>query len=192
MVRAAGTVALFVVAYYLLPFAAWSDAKSVVLLAFGLVGVTLIVVWEIKAILNARHPVIKAVEALAVIAPLFLLLFSAAYYLLERASAASFSQPLSRTDALYFTVTTFSTVGYGDITARSEGARAMVIFQMLADLIILGFGVKVIFGAVQVGRQRQAASPGRTAGPPTLVAATPETLPVTSAREDEDVDRQLQ
>ena len=31
----------------------------------------------------------------------------------------------------------------------------MVIFQMLADLVVLGFGVKVIFGAVEMGRRRQ-------------------------------------
>jgi hypothetical protein len=174
LVRAAATVALFVLAYYLLPFGTLSDAKSVVVLVFGLLGVTLIVVWEVRSILNAQYPAIKAIEALAMIAPLFLLLFSAAYYLLERATATSFSQPLSRTDALYFTVTTFSTVGYGDITAKSQGARVMVIFQMLADLIILGLGVKVIFGAVQIGRQRQTAGPGH--GPPsspTSAATTP-------------------
>jgi hypothetical protein len=157
LIRAAVTTALLVVAYYLLPFDNLSDAASLVLLAFGLLGVILIVMWEVKAILLARYPAIKAVEALAVIAPLFLLLFSATYYLLERAYATSFSQPLSRTDALYFTVTTFATVGYGDITAKSQGARVVVIFQMIADLILLGFGVRVIFGAVQIGRQRQAA-----------------------------------
>jgi hypothetical protein len=29
--------------------------------------------------------------------------------------------PLTRTDALYFSVTVFSTVGFGDITAKSQG-----------------------------------------------------------------------
>jgi hypothetical protein len=172
LMRAAATVALFVLAYYLLPFGTLSDAKSVVVLVLGMLGVTLIVVWEVRAILNAKYPAIKAVEALAMIAPLFLLLFSAAYSLLERATATSFSQHLSRTDALYFTVTTFSTVGYGDITAKSQGARVMVIFQMLADLIILGLGVKVIFGAVQIGRQRQTAAPGDGPSPSLSSAAT--------------------
>ena len=56
---------------------------------------------------------------------------------MERASAASFTQPLTRTDALYFTVTVFSTVGFGDITAKSEAARIVLIVQMLADLAAL-------------------------------------------------------
>jgi hypothetical protein len=33
---------------------------------------------------------------------LFLVLFASTYFLMERASAASFTQPLTRTDALYF------------------------------------------------------------------------------------------
>ena len=146
MLRAAATIAGLVAAYYLLPFDHLSDATSVLLLVVGLVGVIVIVVWEVRGILNSQYPAYKAVEALTITAPLFLLLFASAYYLLERATPTSFSQPLSRTDALYFTVTTFSTVGYGDITAKSQGARLMVIFQMLADLVVLGFGVKVIFG----------------------------------------------
>jgi hypothetical protein len=80
------------------------------------------------------------------------------YFLLEFHGHRSFSQPLTRTDALYFTVTTFSTTGYGDITAKSQTARLLVTFQMLADLVVLGFGVKVLLGAVQTGRRRHAAA----------------------------------
>jgi voltage-gated potassium channel len=53
----------------------------------------------------------------------------------------------------------FTTVGFGDITAKSEGARLLVTGQMITDLIILGIGAKVILGAVTRGRQRQ---PGNT------------------------------
>jgi hypothetical protein len=63
---------------------------------------------------------------------------------------------MNRTDALYFTVTTFATVGFGDITATSQIARLMVTVQMVLDLLILGFGLRAFLGAVQMGRQRQA------------------------------------
>ena len=156
--RAVATVVGLGLAYYLLPFDHVSDGTSVLLLVVGMAGVVLIVFWEVRGILSSQYPAYKALEALTITAPLFLLLFATAYYLLQRATPSSFGQPLSRTDALYFTVTTFSTVGYGDITAKSEGARVMVIFQMLADLVVLGFGVKVIFGAVEMGRRRQTAT----------------------------------
>jgi voltage-gated potassium channel len=77
------------------------------------------------------------------------------YFVLERNSAASFTQPLTRTDALYFTVTVFTTVGFGDITAKSETARLVLIVQMLADLALLGADIRVLLGAVQRSRERR-------------------------------------
>jgi len=62
---------------------------------------------------------------------------------------------MTHTNALYFVVTVFATVGFGDITAQTEAARLLVTGQMITDLIILGLGAKVILGAVQRGRQRQ-------------------------------------
>jgi voltage-gated potassium channel len=77
---------------------------------------------------------------------------------MDRLAPSSFGTPLTRTDALYFTVTVFSTVGFGDITAKTETARLVVTGQMIADLLILGVGIKIILGAVTRGqRERQAA-----------------------------------
>ena len=104
---------------------------------------------------RARHPGIRAIQALATIAPLFLLLFAATYFLMARTEAGSFGDAaLTRTDALYFTVTVFATVGFGDITPASQAARLMVTAQMILDLIVLGLGVRVFLGAVERGRQR--------------------------------------
>ncbi|MGP7997588.1 MAG: potassium channel family protein, partial [Streptosporangiaceae bacterium] len=57
--------------------------------------------------------------------------------------------------ALYFAVTVFSTVGFGDITPKSEAARVVLIVQMLGDLALHGAGVRVLLGAVRRGQQRQ-------------------------------------
>jgi voltage-gated potassium channel len=37
---------------------------------------------------------------------------------------------MTHTDALYFTVTVFATVGFGDITARTDTARLLVTVQI--------------------------------------------------------------
>ncbi len=153
----ANTAAL-VALYYLLPLDHAASATTELVLAAGLIAVAGITAWEVRAIVGADYPGVRAIEALGFTVPFFLLLFSTVYFLMEHHSPSSFSQPLTRTDALYFTVTTFSTVGYGDITAKSQAARLVVIFQMLADLALLGFGVRVLFGAVQTGRRRQGAA----------------------------------
>lgn len=74
---------------------------------------------------------------------------------MSRLAPDSFSIPLTRTDALYFTTTVFSTVGFGDITAKTETARLVVTGQMFTDLVFLGVGIRIITGAVTRGRQRQ-------------------------------------
>ena len=127
-----------------------------------------VMVWGVRIIAGSRYPGVRAAEALALVLPFFLVLFASTYFLMERASAASFTQPLTRTDALYFTVTVFSTVGFGDITAKSETARVVLIIQMLADLAFLGAGVRVLLGAVSRGRERRSDT-GDDAGQATRV-----------------------
>ncbi len=46
-------------------------------------------------------------------------------------------------------------MGFGDITAKSETARVVLIVQMLGDLAVLGAGVRVLVGAVRRGQQRR-------------------------------------
>lgn len=44
---------------------------------------------------------------------------------------------LSYIDALYFTIGTHTTVGFGDITARSECTRSLVIIQLIILILQL-------------------------------------------------------
>jgi len=152
---ATGTVAAVVVIYYLLPLDRASSSVAVAILVTGLVVFIALAAFHVRAILRSSHPELRGIEALAIDVPLFLLLFAATYVVLAANSASNFGEHLSHTDGLYFTVTVFSTVGFGDITAKSETARLLVTGQMIADLIILGVAIKVIFGAVKRGRQQQ-------------------------------------
>jgi Ion channel len=114
-----------------------------------------LVAFQVRSIVRSRFPALRAIEALATSVPLFLLLFASAYAVLSTISVRNFGQPLTHTDALYFTVTVFSTVGFGDITAKTEAARLVVTSQMIADLLIIGLGIRIILGAVTRSRQQQ-------------------------------------
>src|SRR6266487_621963 len=124
---------VLVALYYLLPLDRPLDTGTAIRLLIGLLVFAGVTVWQVRAIAGSRFPGLRAAEALGVIVPLYLLLFASTYYLIERASAANFTQPLTRTDALYFSVTVFTTVGFGDIAAKSETARVVLIVQMLGD-----------------------------------------------------------
>ncbi len=153
--RAAASTAVLVTLYYLLPLDKSSTAVAVTFLAIGLVLLIGVITWQVRTIIRSPYPAMRAIEALATSVPLFLLLFAATYFVMARVTAGSFTQQLTRTDALYFTVTVFSTVGFGDITAKSEVARLVVTAQMVADLVTIGLGIRVILGAVRRGQERR-------------------------------------
>ncbi len=163
VLRSVLAAAVLVVLYYVLPLDRPWDADTAIRLLIGLLVFASVMVWQVRAIAGSRYPGLRAAGALGLIIPFYLVLFASTYFVMERAAAASFTQPLTRTDALYFTVTVFSTVGFGDITAKSETARVVLTIQMLADLALLGAGLRVLLGPVQRGRERRP-DPGDDAG----------------------------
>lgn len=120
----------------------------------GLVLIAAVLAWQIGAIMKSQYPLIQAVEALAAVLPLYLLCFAAVYLLTAVDDPTNFSKPLSHLGALYFSVVVFSTVGFGDITPATDPARAVVIFQILGDLALIAFGLRLMLAAVKRGQQR--------------------------------------
>ena len=163
LLRALGSTAALVAIYYLLPLDRSSIGVVIGMLAVGLLAFVGLVAFQVRAIMRAAYPALRAVGALATSVPLFLLLFAGTYFVLGTISAGTFSQPMTRTDALYFTVTVFSTVGFGDITAVTDGARALVTGQMIAGIVIIGIGARIIVDAVKRGQQRQPMKAGDAA-----------------------------
>jgi hypothetical protein len=155
LVRSSAVTAVLVAAYYLSPLDRLADVPLGISLAVGLLALVAVAAYQVRSIIRSRHPALRAVEALAVTAPLFLLLFAAGYFLMAEADGSNFNvHTLTRTDSLYFTVTIFATVGFGDINPTSQAARVLVMVQMILDLIVLGLGIRVFTTAVQSGRQR--------------------------------------
>lgn len=155
MLRAGASTAALVAVYYVLPLNRINGWAAVAILVLGLVGLVGLVIFQVRSIIASPFPALRGIQALATSVPLFLLLFAATYVMLAANSTSNFGERLSHTDGLYFTVTIFSTVGFGDITAKTATARLLVTGQMIGDLIILGLAVNVIVGAVKRGRQRQ-------------------------------------
>lgn len=154
--RSVGMTTGLVVAYYLLPLDTPFTGGTVVGLVLGLIALTALFLWQVRAIACSSYPQLRAVESLAALVTLFVLLFATSYFLLERATPGSFTEPLTRTDALYFTLTVISTVGFGDITARTDTARVMTMIQMVGGLLLVGVAARVVVKAVETGQRRQA------------------------------------
>jgi voltage-gated potassium channel len=159
LLRSGVSVALLLAVYYRAPLDRSLDPRTWIEFLIGLLAFGAVLAWQVRAILESRMPRLRAIQAVAVGLPLFLLLFASAYVVMAQNAPQSFSEKLSRTDALYFTVTVFATVGFGDIVPLSQVARIVTMIQMIMDLIAVGLVAKVVLGAVQVAVHRHQTEP---------------------------------
>ena len=132
-----------------LPIGHESGLRAVLRLGADIALIGAVFAWQIRRIAFAELPELRAVEALGVVIALFLVLFAAIYLSLSHGNGGTFSEPLDHIRAIYLTITVFSTVGFGDITPRTDGARVLVSAQMLLDLVIIGVGVRLLFSAAK-------------------------------------------
>jgi cation transport ATPase len=145
-------------AYFILPFGRQSSANAVIRFVVVVILIGLVIWWQASRILKARHPEVRAIEAIGTILAVILVLFSALYLGMSHASASTFTQPLDHMGALYFTTTVFSTVGFGDITPRTDAARAIVSAQMIIDLILIGTVVRLLITTARASLSKSSAS----------------------------------
>lgn len=78
------------------------------------------------------------IARLASLAVLVVCSSAAAVYILGAQMTGQFEGVVTRTDALYFTVITMATIGYGDIHPVGQGARVLVTLMVVFDLLFVG------------------------------------------------------
>jgi hypothetical protein len=147
------TVVLFLV-YAQAPLELPNDRGAAARLAVSVLVLVVVLTWQIVAVARSPYPAVRAIEAVAFTFPLLIFLFASTYYGMEQAVGGSFSEGLSRIDAVYLTVTIFATVGFGDIVPTTEASRIVVTVQMVVNMALIGVVAKVLLGTVQ---QRRAA-----------------------------------
>jgi voltage-gated potassium channel len=146
--------------YALVPVPGTSGAAALLGMVIGLLFFVVLVGWQLRTIVRAEHPVLRAAEVIVFAVPMLVVIFAFTFLTISRADPQSFSEPLGRVDAMYFTVSTLATVGFGDITPASAGARMVVTFQMLFDLALLAGLVRLVVLATRTGLRRQGAETG--------------------------------
>lgn len=163
VLRIVVVTALLLALYALLPVGR-SGGKAVAELVAGLVVFLAVIGWMVRRIVSDDHPELRAVEAFGIAVPALIVVFAYAYLSLAQANPANFSQRLDHVGAVYFTVTVISTVGFGDIVARTDATRLLVTVQIVLDLVLVAGIARTIVFATRIGirRQHQAHAAGPT------------------------------
>jgi hypothetical protein len=82
--------------------------------------------------------------------------FAGAFFRLSSAHPSAFSEPLSKVDALYLAVVTFTTTGFHDVAPRSGSARLLVTLELVTALVVLALSITLL---VRRLRPRSAPAP---------------------------------
>ena len=154
-VRTGLILAVVLLFYYQAPLDRPLDRWTAVLFAAVPILLAIAVALAVRNIIRSPRPRLQALHALSVGVPMLLVVFASIYCIVDASLPDAFSERLSRTDGLYFTVTVFATVGFGDITPVSELARILVTVQMVLGLLAVGVVAKLLFGAADVARARR-------------------------------------
>jgi hypothetical protein len=132
------SVGLLVV-YYAFPENLEASTTGLVLsgiaVAVGLVVLGWTMVMELDHLRHGQDS--RGTVALAMLLILLVVAFSAAFFLLHRASPDQLVGIETRTDALYFTLSTMTTVGYGDVHAEGQLARGLVCAVIVFNVVVV-------------------------------------------------------
>jgi voltage-gated potassium channel len=144
-VRVVSAVVLLVALFYVVPVEAGDTGWRLALRALAALvfigGAIALVIWQIRRRIRSDQ---LPLEGLATALVAGAIAFALADYVLEVSAPGQFSGLDSRTDALYFALSTLFTVGFGDIHAAGQGARVLVIFQMVFNIAVLATGASLL------------------------------------------------
>lgn len=137
MLTQVATLVGLLVLFFSLPVRVSADTG--VLLSSGLIaflGVVLVAWIVIRQLRGSGRRELAPLQ-LVMLAEIVACAFSLAYYALAT-QGDHFAGMHTRLDALYFTLATMTTVGYGDVSATSQLARGVVCAQLAFNLAFLG------------------------------------------------------
>lgn len=129
---------VLVSAYFLLPLHHFGPHRPVVSWTVFLGALAVVAV---LLLLQIRDVLLERTNAQpGFVIPLLILVtvhvFSAGYLALSRHPGAMHGLE-TRVDALYFTMATLATVGYGDVVAVGQSARLVVVLQLVYGVVFL-------------------------------------------------------
>ena len=159
-VRTFVAVAVMIIAFIVIPPGAMVRGDDAVRVIIGVVLLVAVVLWQVHSIYNDPVPEFRAGAALVVLSVLLVLVFAMIYCAIWTADPTSFSEPMTNSTSIYFTVTTLATVGYGDVHAVTQSARWVVTIQMILNLTLVVALGRVLLAAARAGRSRQQATQG--------------------------------
>lgn len=150
ILRVVAALVTLLVAYFAFPL---SDRDSPAIGLVAVVGALTIFGFvfyrQLRRIRSSAFPFLRAAEAIVLVALVFVVLMASIAMAFATSDPSTYSEPLNRMDALYYTITTLATVGFGDITPTATATRAFTTVQIVLGVVLLGVGLRALVVVAQ-------------------------------------------
>ncbi|MEP9362929.1 potassium channel family protein [Nocardioides sp. CN2-186] len=147
-------LALLIAAYFVVPVQYSSDGlRSGVVSMLLIAAAGAVLIWQVLLLVDDPD---RQVEGLLFALVVGVLTFALAFYRLEIEDPDQIAGLTTRLDSLYFTMTTLLTIGFGDIHAEGQIARAVVLLQMVFNVAVIATGASTLTSRVRSNAQRRA------------------------------------
>ena len=142
--RVGAILVVVLVLYFTVPVSREIEGSDLVQLVVSVVALVLLAVAVLSEV---RHQLVDAerrIDGLVIALMISVLAFALGFYVMAERNPAQLPGLDTRIDALYFTMTTLLTVGYGDIHAAGQAARTLVLIQMVFNVVIIATAASTI------------------------------------------------
>lgn len=165
--RLLSLLTLIVTLYFLVPVSTTVHREEIVRIVLSVAVFLGLAVGMVRLLRLQIYDSSHRIDGLVAGIALVVVVFAYAFYVLNARRPDELVGLETRLDALYFAVTTLTTVGYGDVYAAGQLARALVLTQMVFNVIFIATAATVLSTRVRIaaearGQQRrgQQRSPG--------------------------------
>ncbi len=155
-VRMSVVLAVVLVFYFTVPVSFEIATNEIVQILVSMVALALL---GLLVLVEVRHQLLdddRRIDGLVLALMIAVLGFALGFYVLAHRNPGEITELSTRVDALYFTMSTLLTVGYGDVHAVGQTARVLVLIQMIFNVVILATAASTINRRVRTQAQKRA------------------------------------
>jgi len=146
VIRLLLALSALIVFYIVAPVDSESSATVLATMVAAVVVFGVVLGWQVRALTHSAYPFLRVVHTMSMALGVFIVGFATVYLAMSVANPATFTEPLNKISAVYFTVTVLATVGFGDLAATTDAARLVVTAQMLLGLTFIAVVARFLVG----------------------------------------------
>lgn len=142
-------LAAVVAVYFVVPVSPDLQRNTLIRILVVILVLVLMAAGVVRQLRRHLDDTDRRVDGLIVSITVVMAVFAFVYYTLQQRDPGQFTEMQTRLDALYFTAVTAASVGYGDVHAVGQTARAMVLVQIVFNVVFIGTAVALLSSRIR-------------------------------------------